>query len=60
MPQTTTDFLVTDASIVGLTIAREIKHRYPSQSVLNAFISKAFTSAFPFARHICDNYIEKR
>jgi hypothetical protein len=48
------------AGIVGLTMAREIKHRYPSQSVLNAFISKAFTSAFPFARHICDNYIEKR
>ena len=30
-----------------------------STHILNA-ISPAWTSAFPFARHICDNYIERR
>ncbi len=36
-----------------------VERGHHSTHVLNA-ISPAFTSAFPFARHICDNYIEKR
>jgi L-2-hydroxyglutarate oxidase LhgO len=36
-----------------------VEHSKNATHILNA-ISPAFTSAFPFARYICDHYIEKR
>lgn len=88
------DYLVIGAGIIGITIALELKKRFPeakirllekeadvgiraqmfntqkgklekdflieqgenSTHILNA-ISPAWTSAFPFARHVCDHRI---
>lgn len=35
-----------------------VEHGQHSTHVLNA-ISPAWTSAFPFARHVCDNFLER-